>query len=109
MPDNLFASVNDIFNHIDNDGLLVGNNAEWAKEAVVKSIYVSLDYYIPCQVIEDAKKHCREKLEEYSATGSIAQVECYTHFINLLESMWQDPEEQDMDPRPLGAMFTGED
>lgn len=109
MPDNLFASVNDILNHIDNDGLLVGNNAEWAKEAVAKSIYVSLDYYIPCQVIEDAKKHCREKLEEYSATGSIAQVECYTHFINLLESMWQDPEEQDMDPRPLGAMFTGED
>ena len=38
MPDNLFASVNDIFNHIDNDGLLVGNNAEWAKEAVVKSM-----------------------------------------------------------------------
>ena len=61
MPDNLFASVNDIFNHIDNDGLLVGNNAEWAKEAVVKSTYVSLDYYIPCQVIEDAKKHCQEK------------------------------------------------
>ena len=92
MSDNLFASVNDIFNHIDNDGLLVGNNAAWAKEAVVKSTYVSLDYYVPCQVIEDAKKHCQEQLDYYSKLGSIAQVECYTHFINLLDAMWQDPD-----------------
>ena len=92
MPDNLFASVNDTFNHIDNDGLLVGNNAEWAKEAVVKSTYVSLDYYVPCQVIEDTKKHCREQLDYYSKSGSIAQVECYTHFINLLDAMWQYPD-----------------
>ena len=92
MPDNLFASVNDIFNHIDNDGLLVGNNAEWAKEAVVKSTYVSLDYYVPCQVIEDAKKHCKERLDYYSKLGSIAQVECYNHFLNLLDAMWKDPD-----------------
>ena len=92
MPDNLFASVTDIFNHIDNDGLLVGNNAEWAKEAVVKSTYVSLDYYVPCQVIEDAKKHCKERLDYYSKLGSIAQVECYNHFINLLDAMWKDPD-----------------
>lgn len=87
MPDNLFASVNDIFSHIDNDGLLVGNNAEWAKEAVVKSTYVSLDYYVPCHVIEDAKKHCQEQLDYYSKLGSTAQVECYIHFINLLDAM----------------------
>lgn len=93
MPDNLFASVNDIFNHIDNDGLLVGNNAEWAKEAVVKSTYVSMDYYIPCQVIEDVKKQCQEKLDYYASLGSIAQVECYTEFIQMLNSMWEDTDD----------------
>lgn len=93
MPDNLFASVNDIFNHIDNDGLLVGNNAEWAKEAVVKSTYVSMDYYIPCKVIEDVKKQCQEKLDYYASLGSIAQVECYTEFIHMLNSMWEDPDD----------------
>ena len=92
MSGNLFASVNDIFNHIDNDGLLVGNNAEWAKEAVVKSTYASLDHYVPCQVIDDAKKHCQEQLDYYSKLGSIAQVQCYIHFINLLDSMREDPE-----------------
>ena len=89
---NHYANVEQIFNHIDNDGLLVGNNADWAKEAVCKSTCVSLDYYVPCQVIEDAKKHCQEKLDYYSKLGSIAQVECYIHFINLLDAMWQDPE-----------------
>ena len=93
MPDNLFASVNDIFNHIDNDGLLVGNNAEWAKEAVVKSTYVSLDYYIPCSALDAEIKNCEEQIKYYSSMGSIAQVECYTNFLYVLKSLWRDPDE----------------
>lgn len=90
---NYYANVEQIFNHIDNDGLLVGNNAEWAKEAVCKSNCINFDYYVSCSVIEEAVRHCEEKLNYYRGLGSIAQVECYIHFINLLNSMWEDPDE----------------
>ena len=43
--------------------------------------------------VDEAIKHCQERLDYYSKLGSIAQVECYTHFINLLNSMWEDPED----------------
>ena len=95
MTHDIYASIDEIFQHIDNDGLLVGNNAEWAKEAVCKADYIHLDYYVPCNVIDEAVKHCQEKLDHYTELGSIAHVECYTHFINLLHSMWQDPETQE--------------
>lgn len=92
MPNKIYADVEQICAHIDTDGLLVGNSTEWAKEAVYKADYIDIDYYIPCQVIDNAKKHCQERLDYYSKLGSIAQVECYIHFINLLDAMWHDPD-----------------
>ena len=44
---NRYANVEQIFKHIDTDKLLVGNNAEWAKEAVCKADYIDLNYFIP--------------------------------------------------------------
>lgn len=87
MPDNLFASVHDIFNHIDNDGLLVGNNAEWAKEAVYKSDYIDLDYFIPVIEIDNMINYCKDKIEFYRELGSISKMECYHDFINMLKSL----------------------
>lgn len=52
-----------------------------------------MDYYVPCKVIEDVKKQCQEKLDYYASLGSIAQVECYTEFIQMLNSMWEDPDD----------------
>ena len=88
-----YINLDQVIHNIDNDGLLVGNNAEWAKEAVYKADYVDLDYYIPCATVDEAIKHCQERLDYYSKLGSTAQVECYIHFINLLNSMWEDPED----------------
>lgn len=87
-----YVNLEQVINNIDNGGLLVGNNAEWAKEAVYKADHVDMDYYIPCQTIDDAKKHCQERLDYYSKLGSIAKVECYTEFIQTLNSMWVDPD-----------------
>lgn len=82
-----YVNLEQVINNIDNGGLLVGNNAEWAKEAVYKTDYVDMDYYIPCQTIDDAKKHCQERLDYYNKLGSIAKVKCYTEFIQMLNSM----------------------
>lgn len=87
-----YVNLEQVINNIDNGGLLVGNNAEWAKEAVYKADYVDMDYYIPCKTIDDAKKHCQERLDYYSKLGSIAKVEFYTEFIQTLNSMWVDPD-----------------
>lgn len=89
----IYVNLDQVVKNIDNIGLLVGNNAEWAKEAVYHAPYVNLDYYVPCASIESVKAQCREKLNHYAALGSIAKVECYVEFIALLESLWTDPED----------------
>lgn len=88
----IYVNFDEIFSHIDNDGLLVGNNAYWAKEAVYNSSYINLDYYIPCSTIDNIKQQCEEKLSYYSSIGSIAKVECYVEFIQMLNSIWKDPD-----------------
>ena len=75
-------------------GLLVGNNAELAKESVYNAPCVNLDYYVPGESIESLKEQCREKLSHYAALGSMDKVECYTEFIALLDSLWMDPEDR---------------
>ena len=51
-----YVNLEQVLYHIDNDGLLVGNNAEWAKEAVYNSEYVDLEYFIPSEELEKLKK-----------------------------------------------------
>ena len=93
MNNNYYANVEQIFNHIDNDGLLVGNNAEWAKEAVCKSDYIDLDYFIPVIEIDNMIKYCKDKIEFYRALGSISKIECYHDFINMLKSLSIDDDD----------------
>ena len=90
---NYYANVEQIFNHIDNDGLLVGNNAEWAKEAVCKSNCINLDYFVPVGRVDQLIHYCKNKIDEYIQLGSIAKVECYNDFINMLKSLSIDAEE----------------
>ncbi len=90
---NYYANIEQIFNHIDNDGLLVGNNADWAKEAVCKSDYIDLDYFIPVIEIDNMIKYCKNKIDEYIQLGSIAKVECYNDFINMLKCLSIEDEE----------------
>jgi hypothetical protein len=90
---NYYANVEQIFNHIDNDGLLVGNNAEWAKEAVCKADYIDLDYFIPVIEIDNMIKYCKDKIEFYRDLGSISKMECYNDFINMLKSLYIDEDD----------------
>lgn len=84
---NRYVSQEDVFKHIDNDGLLVGNNAEWAKEAVWKSDGVFLDYFIPVREIDDIVKCCNEKIEHYQQLGLTTHAECYRDFVNMLRAL----------------------
>lgn len=90
----IYVNLDQVVKNIDNGGLLVGNNAEWAKEAVYNAPYINLDYYVPCMDIEEVKKQCQEKLTQYAALGSIAKVECYVEFMQMLNSLWIDPEDR---------------
>ena len=90
---NNYANVEQIFNHIDNDGLLVGNNAEWAKEAVCKVDYIDLDYFIPIDRVNQLIHYCKNKIDDYIQLGSIDKVECYNNFINMLNCLSIDAEE----------------
>lgn len=90
----IYVNLDQVVKNIDNGGLLVGNNCEWAKEAVYNAPYVDLDYYVPCESIETVKEQCREKLSHYAALESMDKVECYTEFIALLDSLWMDPEDR---------------
>ena len=83
----IYVNLEQVINNINNGGLLVGNNAEWAKESVYNSEHVDMEHFIPCQAIDDAKKYCQERLDYYSKLDSIAKVECYTEFIQMLKSM----------------------
>lgn len=87
-----YVNLDQVINNIDNGGLLVGNNAEWAKEAVYKADYVDMDYYIPCSALDAEIKNCEDQIKYYSSLGSIAQVECYTNFLYVLKSLWRDPD-----------------
>ena len=93
MNNNYYAKVEQIFNHIDNDGLLVGNNADWAKEAVCKSTCINLDYFIPVRRVDDAIKYCREKIDYYRELGSIDKMDCYNDFIDILKSLCMEVDE----------------
>ena len=85
---NRYANVEQIFKHIDTDKLLVGNNAEWAKEAVYKSDYIDLDYFVPIKEIDDMITYCNKKIDYYRDLGSISKMECYHDFINMLKSLY---------------------
>lgn len=88
-----YANVEQIIKHIDNDGLLVGNNAEWAKEAVYNSDYIDIDYFVPASRIDQVKRDCDRKIEYYRSLGSISKVEAYCDFKTMLDSLWHDEEE----------------
>jgi hypothetical protein len=91
---NRYVNLDQAVKNVDDGGLLVGNNAEWAKVAIYNADYIDLDYFIPIKDIDNLIEFCKSKIESYRATGSIAQVECYTEFLALLNSLWIDPEDR---------------
>ena len=91
---NRYVNLDQAVKNVDDGGLLVGNNAEWAKDAIYNADYIDLDYFIPINDIDNLIKFCKSKIESYRATGSIAQVGCYTEFLALLDSLWVDPEDR---------------
>lgn len=89
-----YVKMQEVIDHIDNDGLLVGNNAEWAKEAVNKSESILLDQYIPADRITNMIKYCEDKVSYYLyQVGSFAKAECYRNFINMLKTLSQEGDE----------------
>lgn len=91
-----YANVEEAFKNIDEGGLLVGNNAEWAKEAICKSEYIDLNYYIPISKIDKIITKCelkkRQALEwsDVAYYSSMARAEAFDDVIKLLKAL--DPE-----------------
>lgn len=79
-----FANVSEIFDSIEIDGLLVGNNAEWAREAVHKAEKVDLDYWIPVSEIDELIRYFQAKccVEQFNA--NFGKVAAYNDVIEQL-------------------------
>lgn len=73
---NRYVKYSSTLEHIDNDGLLVGNNADWAREALYKSEQIDLDDYIPVSDINEFIEYCLNciKVENYHANFGRARV-----------------------------------
>ena len=82
--DNRYVREDDVIKNINESGLLVGNNAEWAKEAVYKADGIFLDYFIPVSKADDLVKLYREKIE---AESDPVKIDLYREFIANLRGM----------------------
>ena len=91
-----YVNVEQAFEHIDGDGLLVGNNAEWAKEAICKADYIDLNYYIPISEIDKIIEECEAKRQQALGWSDVAyhlamaRAEAFEDVIKLLKAL--DPE-----------------
>ena len=89
----IYIRLADVIKNIDEGKLLTGNNAEWAKEAVYNAPYINLDYFVPVGRVDQLVHYCKNKIDEYIQLGSIAKVECYNDFINMLKCLSIETEE----------------
>ena len=91
--ENLYINDEQFFKYCEENRLLDDTQIEVLKQAAVNVDHIFLDYFVPVSRVDDAIKYCREKIEYYRSLGSIAKMECYNDFINILKSMSMEADE----------------
>ena len=91
--ENLYINDEQFFKYCEENRLLDDTQIEVLKQAAVNVDHIFLDYFIPVRLVDDAIKYCREKIEYYRDLGSIAKMECYNDFIDILKSFSMEADE----------------
>ena len=90
---NLYINEGQFFNRAREKRLLDDFQIEALRINALQVDHVFLDYFVPVRRVDDAIKYCREKIEWYRSLGSIAKVECYNDFIDILKSFSMEADE----------------
>ena len=90
---NLYINDEQFFKYCEENGLLDDTQIETLKQATVNIDHVFLDYFVPVGRVDQLIHYCKNKIDEYIQLGSIAKVECYNDFINMLKCLSVEAEE----------------
>lgn len=91
--ENLYINDEQFFNYCEENRLLDDTQIEVLKQAAVNVDHVFLDYFVPVGRVDQLIHYCKNKIDEYIQLGSIAKVECYNDFINMLKCLSIEAEE----------------
>lgn len=91
--ENLYINDEQFFKYCEENRLLDDVQIEVLKQAAVNVDHVFLDYFVPVGRVDQLIHYCKNKIDEYIQLGSIAKVECYNDFINMLKCLSIEAEE----------------
>ena len=91
--ENLYINDEQFFKYCEENRLLDDTQIEVLKQATVNVDYIFLDYFVPVGRVNQLIHYCKNKIDEYIQLGSIAKVECYNDFINMLKCLSIEAEE----------------
>ena len=91
--ENLYINDEQFFKYCEENRLLDDTQIEILKQAAVNVDHVFLDYFVPVGRVDQLIHYCKTKIDEYIRLGSIAKVECYNDFINMLKCLSIETEE----------------
>lgn len=91
--ENLYINDEQFFKYCEENRLLDDTQIEILKQAAVNVDHVFLDYFVPVGRVDQLIHYCKNKIDEYIQLGSIAKVECYNDFINMLKCLSIEAEE----------------
>ena len=91
--ENIYINDEQFFKYCEENRLLDDTQIEVLKQAAVNVDHVFLDYFVPVGRVDQLIHYCKNKIDEYIQLGSIAKVECYNDFINMLKCLSIEAEE----------------
>lgn len=91
--ENLYINDEQFFKYCEENRLLDDTQIEVLKQAAVNVDHIFLDYFVPVGRVDQLIHYCKNKIDEYIQLGSIAKVECYNDFINMLKCLSIEAEE----------------
>lgn len=91
--ENLYINDEQFFKYCEENRLLDDTQLEVLKQAAVNVDHVFLDYFVPVGRVDQLIHYCKNKIDEYVQLSSIAKVECYNDFINMLKCLSIEAEE----------------
>ena len=91
--ENLYINDEQFFKYCEENRLLDDTQIEVLKQAAVNVDHVFLDYFVSVGRVDQLIHYCKNKIDEYIQLGSIAKVECYNDFINMLKCLSIEAEE----------------
>ena len=91
--ENLYINDEQFFKYCEENRLLDDTQIEVLKQAAVNVDHVFLDYFVPVGRVDQLIHYCKNKIDEYIQLGSIAKIECYNDFINMLKCLSIEAEE----------------